>query len=94
MVGEIQGEVMLTFVVEKDGELYASQCVELGTVSCGDTAAEALTNIQEAVTVHLNALEEVNERARLFAEKGITLLPVTAGEVIPEATSVRVPVYA
>ena len=94
MVGEIQGEVMLTFVVEKDGELYASRCVELGTVSCGDSTTEALTNIQEAVTVHLNALEEVNERARLFAEKGITLLPVTAGEVIPEETSVRVPVYA
>ena len=71
MVGEIQGEVMLTFVVAKDGELYASRCVELGTVSCGDTAAESLTNIQEAVLVHLNALEEVNERASLLKSSDI-----------------------
>ena len=62
MSGKIQGEVKLTFVVEEDGELYVSRCVELGTVSCGDTAAEALTNIQEAVFVHLGALKEVDER--------------------------------
>ena len=32
-------------------------------------------NLQEAVSVHLNALENVNTRDRVFHERGIELLP-------------------
>ena len=52
-----------------------SFCPELGTTSCGDTIEEALSNLEEAIEVHLNALEEIGERERVFEEKNITIEP-------------------
>ena len=70
---EIVGEIDLTLQVEKDGDQFASTCVELGTVSCGDTFVEAVYNICDAVYVHLNALERVGQRTKVFQEKGINI---------------------
>ncbi len=94
MKDKVQGEIVLTMVVEREGGHYASFCVELGTTSCGDTAQEALDNIHEAVLVHLDALDDVNERERTLREKGIELLPPTIEEITPQQTSVRIPLHA
>ena len=51
--------VQLTGVVEQEGEQYVSKCLELGTSSCGDTVGEAFRNLEEAISVHLDALREV-----------------------------------
>ena len=74
-----QGIIILTSVVEEEGDQFVSICTELGTASCGDSIEEALENLEEAIWVHLNALEETGERDRVFREKGINLLtpPIT-----------------
>ena len=65
----------LTLQAEREDDGYVAYCVELGTASCGDTLEEAMANIQEAVLVHLDALEETGTRQRVFEEKGIELVP-------------------
>ena len=76
---ETQGVVILTSVVEEEGDQFVSFCTELGTASCGDSGdsiEEALDNLQEAIWVHLNALEQTGERERVFQERGIDGLEV------------------
>ena len=63
--------VVLTCVVEKEGTQFVSYCEELGTSSCGDTIEEAFENIEEAIEVHLDALDEVGELGRVFRERAI-----------------------
>ena len=100
----ITGEIVLTEIVEQDGEQFAAYCLELGTASCGDTIQEAFDNLEEAIWVHLNELEETGERERVFREKNIlitawpqreqtSLLEVPLGKML-RATSHKVPVPA
>ena len=71
--------IILMECVEREGDQYAARCLELGTVSCGDTVEEAFANLDEAIEVHLNALEELGELARVFQERKIKLInPVPA----------------
>lgn len=63
--------IRLTFRVSAEDGQYASYCDELGTASCGDTVEEALANLNEAVTLHLETLEELGERGRFLRERGI-----------------------
>lgn len=66
-----EGYIILTLVVDEEDGQFAAHCPELGTATCGDTIEEALANLQEAVTVHLDALEEVGTRQQVFAEREI-----------------------
>ena len=72
-----EGMIVLTQIVEEEGEQFVSYCLELGTASCGDTIEEALHNLEEAIEVHLNALEETGEWERVFREKNITIRPLS-----------------
>lgn len=74
---EVAGTISVTHAVrlEKEDGQFISVCPELGTMSCGDTIEEALSNLNEAVVVYLNALEEVGEQERVFRENGIAILP-------------------
>ena len=98
MAKHLGGVILLTFKVEPADGQYAAQCPELGTVTCGATVEEAMGNLQEAVTVHLNALEDVKTRERVFRERGIALLPTSeparGSDVVSMTRSVRQPVYA
>lgn len=76
----VSGVIVLTTLVEPEGDKYVSWCEELGTASCGDTVEEAFANILEAVEVHLNGLEEIGETARVFEERGIKVLPDSSEE--------------
>lgn len=79
----------VTTVVEREGDQFVSVCPELGTASCGDTVQEALDNLKEAIEVHLNGLEEVGERERVFEERGIRVVSVSSDS--PLEGNLRVP---
>jgi predicted RNase H-like HicB family nuclease len=68
---EGQRYIDLTFVIAKEDNQYAARCVELGTASCGDTFEEALANLHDAVSLDLDTLEAVGERACFFRDRGI-----------------------
>ena len=68
-----QGYILLTLRVRQDDNRYVAECVELGTVSCGETIDEAFDNIKDACTVHLNSLEQLGERQRFFREHNIRI---------------------
>jgi predicted RNase H-like HicB family nuclease len=46
--------------VEKDSDtgLFAARCLELSVFSQGKTRGQALKNIREAISLHLDALED------------------------------------
>ena len=69
----VNGFVILTGIVEEEGDQFVSYCRELGTSSCGDTIDEAFSNLEDAITVHLDALQETGERERVFRERNISL---------------------
>ncbi len=65
--------VILTLKFHKEGRKWVALCEELGTSTFAPTLAEAQKRIQDAISCHLNALEEVGERARFFAENNIKM---------------------
>ena len=81
-MGQPQGVIILTEVVEKEDGQFVGTCLELGTASCGDTIEEAFANLEEAIAVHLSALEETGEVARVFRERGIDIVSPHRGEVL------------
>ncbi|RLG38672.1 MAG: hypothetical protein DRN91_01995 [Candidatus Alkanophagales archaeon] len=43
----------LTAVTKKRGEIYVTECVELGVACCGATPEESFKNLQDAVRFYL-----------------------------------------
>ena len=80
--GTVEGVIVLTEVVEEEESQFASYCRELGTSSCGDTIEEAFANLEEAIAVHLNALEETGERERFFRERNINIIISPLSELL------------
>lgn len=66
-------KITLKFEEQDDGR-WTAKCVELGTATFGKSLQEAVTNINEAISLHLNTLEDVGERERFFKENNIPLL--------------------
>ncbi|MFA6549462.1 MAG: type II toxin-antitoxin system HicB family antitoxin [Candidatus Margulisiibacteriota bacterium] len=52
-IRSIQGELDVTAEVWKEDPMYVAKCKELKVVSQGDTAAEALSNLEEAIELYL-----------------------------------------
>ena len=69
----ILGHVLLTGVVEKEGDQFVSYCRELGSASCGDTIDEALENLGDAIEVHLSDLEDTGELQKFLRERNIRI---------------------
>lgn len=69
------GYVVLTLKFRKEGDKWTARCVELGTAMFAGTLEEAEERIKEAITLHLNTLEDVGERDRFFEEHHITYHP-------------------
>ena len=63
--------VILTFMVQQEGDYYVSQCLELGTSSFGVTENEALENLFDATEVYLNTLEDLREAHQVLDAKGV-----------------------
>ena len=68
--------VLTGFAEEEEGQ-YVSYCPELGTASCGDTIAEALDNLREAIELNVEGLEEVGELERTLRERDIKVRYMT-----------------
>lgn len=65
------GFIAITIKFHKEGHRWVALCEELGTSSYGRSIQEAEIRIKEAVTLHLNTLEEVGECERFLREHGI-----------------------
>jgi predicted RNase H-like HicB family nuclease len=67
------GYILLTLIASEEEGGYASVCPELGIASQGETAEEALSNLKDAALVFLNAIEQLEQRERVFKERHITI---------------------
>ena len=76
---------MVTGVFRKEGRRWLAECPELGTATFGRSLSEADARLKEAISLHLNTLEDLGETLRFFAENGITVYPE-----ISEATTVPI----
>ena len=65
--------ISLTFQFHKEDEVWVGECVELGTSTFGSTLEETEKELIDLVTLHLNTLEDLNERDRFFSENGIQI---------------------
>lgn len=68
-----QGYITLTLEAYPEGKMFVSRCRELGVASCGDSIWGAIESLKDAVTTYINAIEQLGERERVFAEKGIVI---------------------
>lgn len=68
------GDIVLEFVVTKEGKQYSSWCPDLDIASCGDTPEEAAKNLGDAVELYLDTLKEEGEREQVFEERGIRIV--------------------
>ncbi len=82
--------IILTFVVEPEGEFQASYCTELGTASFGRTKEEALENLADATVVYLNTLEDLGECRLVLKEKKIRVFTYEPAEVEVRKAKYRV----
>lgn len=81
--------ISLTFNIWEEAGMFAAECVELGTATCGDTFEEARENLFDAIGLHLNVLEEEGERPPVFREKGIRVQTYTKS-TRPRAATISV----
>ena len=63
--------IIVTFMVEREGEFYVSKCLELGTASFGHNEEEAFVNLADSTEVYLNTLEDLGECRLVLKEKGV-----------------------
>lgn len=70
---ELQGIIVLTGVVEEEGDQYVAYCRELGTSTCADSLEQAFEYLEEAVQVHIEALIEVGELTQVLRERNINI---------------------
>lgn len=71
--GGVLGYVVLTLEFRKDPHGWAGVCRELGTATDGRSLDRVRTELAELVLLTLNGLEDLGDRERVFAERGITL---------------------
>jgi hypothetical protein len=50
---------------------WVSQCIELDVASSGPTPDEAHEELMDALCAYLNTLDELGERDRILADRGI-----------------------
>ena len=73
--------IILTFLVEPEGEYQVSKCLELGTASFGRDSQEALDNLMDATEVYLDTLEDLGECRRVLKEKGVKVYSYQPAEL-------------
>ena len=63
--------IILTFVAQREGDFFVSECLELGTSSFGTSEDEALEDLLDATEVYLNTLEDLGEAHQILDAKGV-----------------------
>ena len=80
-----KGFITLTLEAYPEGRRFVSRCRELDVTSCGDSLVDAFEQVKDAVTVYLNAIEQLGDRERIFAEKGIVMQTTMTDDAIAAA---------
>ena len=70
--GEIE-YIVLTFLIEQEGQFYVSKCLELGVASFGDDEKEAYENLADAAEVYLNTLEDLGTAREVLRDKEVQI---------------------
>jgi predicted RNase H-like HicB family nuclease len=65
--------VILTFVAQREGKYFVSECSELGTSSFGATEREALESLADATSVYLDTLDDLGETHEVLDQKGVKI---------------------
>ncbi len=68
-----EGYITLTFQFQKEGHRWVGICKQLGTSTYSSSLPEVEKQLGEAVSLHLNTLEDVGQRDRFFKEHGIVV---------------------
>lgn len=55
-----------TCLVKKEGNQYASLCIELDVASCGRTKKEALSGLQQAIEAYLEFMIEEGRQGDIY----------------------------
>lgn len=76
---EIQSKITLTY----DGELWTARDEATGVASCGETRTEALRMLDEAVALHEDGGEPIDDEAAFLREIGIDPTEIDADETPP-----------
>jgi len=63
--------VVLTMEFSKEGATWLGFCRELGTATDGRTLPQVEKELMKLVLLHLNGLEDIGEREKLFKERRI-----------------------
>jgi len=71
VVKKAHNYIALTFQFQKEGRRWVGICQEMGTSTYSRSLPETEKHLLEAVCLHLNTLEDVDERERFFKENGI-----------------------
>ena len=93
MPQELQGFVVLTFEFHREGRLWVGECLELGTATDGRSLPRVEKELAALVSIHLQGLDAIGERERLFSERGIKLytdnVPPTVERTVPVSTDAK-----
>lgn len=77
--------VVLTAIIEPEGDNYNALCKELGVASFGNTVQEALHNLQEATSLYLDTLGDYGEDFDTLKKRGIVIREGVPAEIVLEA---------
>ena len=66
-----KGFVILTLAFHKEDQSWVGVCRELGVAANGRSLDKLRAHLTDLVIVHLNGLESIGERERIFEERGI-----------------------
>jgi len=84
------GYIILTFKFFKENNTWVGICEEFGTSAFGDNIDDVQVQLKELTLLHLNTLERVGERGRVFKENKIKLFH---GKPQREAKLKSCPIY-
>ena len=62
---------LLTFAFHREGHMWVGACLELGTATDGRSFEKVERELRQLVMLHLESLEEIGERERIFEQRGI-----------------------
>lgn len=65
--------IIVTGIVEREGNQFVSLCPELDVASCGDTAEEALDMLEDALQVYIEDLLDIGNLDKVFLERGVNI---------------------
>ena len=92
-VAGIKGYVVLTTKFQKEGRRWTAYCEELGTATFGRSLPEAKERLKEAITLHLDTLDDVGECDRFLKEHNIVFHSTKPHKKIKISTLLSEDVY-